>query len=237
MEKIDVVGIAIVLLLPITAIMTIVQRRLLHAVISRAVFGISASLVYMYLKAPDVAITEALMGAILVTLLYVIAIKSSGIVRVGFVPVYMLMEKVKDEMQGVEAEILKRFFTHHHLKYRLVEFENQRELIQALKDGFIDVACGGILASEAGKNLRITYLETKRLEVEDGRMLDLVRARYEVIMGKLHPSLLKIAENDFYVFVVSKENEYLHELLTNFIQEKQEEVRNIVKEHIGGMDK
>lgn len=237
MEKIDVVGIAIVLLLPITAIMTIVQRRLLHAVISRAVFGISASLVYMYLKAPDVAITEALMGAILVTLLYVIAIKSSGIVRVGFVPVYMLMEKVKDEMQGVEAEILKRFFTHHHLKYRLVEFENQRELIQALKDGFIDVACGGILASEAGKNLRITYLETKRLEVEDGRMLDLVRARYEVIMGKLHPSLLKIVENDFYVFVVSKENEYLHELLTNFIQEKQEEVRNIVKEHIGGMDK
>jgi len=236
-EKIDVVGIAIVLLLPITAIMTIVQRRLLHAVISRAVFGISASLVYMYLKAPDVAITEALMGAILVTLLYVIAIKSSGIVRVGFVPVYMLMEKVKDEMQGVEAEILKRFFTHHHLKYRLVEFENQRELIQALKDGFIDVACGGILASEAGKNLRITYLETKRLEVEDGRMLDLVRARYEVIMGKLHPSLLKIVENDFYVFVVSKENEYLHELLTNFIQEKQEEVRNIVKEHIGGMDK
>jgi len=236
-EKIDVVGIVIVLLLPITAIMTIVQRRLLHAVISRAIFGISASLVYMYLKAPDVAITEALMGAILVTLLYVIAIKSSGIVRVGFVPVHMLMEKVKDEMQGVEAEILKRFFTHHHLKYRLVEFENQRELIQALKDGFIDVACGGILASEAGKNLRITYLETKRLKVEDGRMLDLVRARYEVIMGKLHPSLLKIVENDFYVFVVSKENEYLHELLTNFIREKQEEVRNIVKEHMGGMGK
>ena len=237
MEKIDVVGIAVVLLLPITAIMTIVQRRLLHAVISRAIFGISASLVYMYLKAPDVAITEALMGAILVTLLYVIAIKSSGIVRVGFVPVHMLIEKVKDEMQGVEAEILKKFFTLHHLKYRLIEFENQGELIQALKDGFIDVACGGILASEAGKNLRITYLETKRLEVEDGRMLDLVRARYEVIMGKLHPSLLKIVENDFYVFVVSKENEYLHELLTNFIQEKQEEVRNIVKEHIGGMDK
>jgi len=236
-EKIDVVGIAIVLLLPITAIMTIVQKRLLHAVISRAVFGISASLVYMYLKAPDVAITEALMGAILVTLLYVIAIKSSGIVRVGFVPVHMLMEKVKDEMQGVEAEILKRFFTHHHLKYRLVEFENQRELIQALKGGFIDIACGGILASEAGKNLRVTYLETKRLKVEDGKMLDLVRARYEVIMGKLHPSLLKIAENDFYVFVVSKENEYLHELLTNFIQEKQEEVRNIVKEHMGGMGK
>ena len=119
MEKIDVVGIAVVLLLPITAIMTIVQKRLLHAVISRAVFGISASLVYMYLKAPDVAITEALMGAILVTLLYVIAIKSSGIVRVGFVPVHMLIEKVKDEMQGVEAEILKKFFTLHHLKYRL----------------------------------------------------------------------------------------------------------------------
>ncbi len=62
-------------LLPIIGILLIRNQSPIQGLIYRSFLGSTAALIYSLLGAPDVALTEVLVGTLLSTLLYIIAIK------------------------------------------------------------------------------------------------------------------------------------------------------------------
>lgn len=74
---------AITVLLPLSALMVVVQTNPYHALVMRGILGAIAALVYATLGAADVALTEALVGTMLAIALYAVAVRSSLVLRLG----------------------------------------------------------------------------------------------------------------------------------------------------------
>lgn len=74
MDLLIISHILILVLLIISAIATIVVKDLLHAVIIFSVYSFSMAITYLILRSPDVAMTEAAVGAGISTLLFVAAL-------------------------------------------------------------------------------------------------------------------------------------------------------------------
>ena len=68
-------------LLPLVSVLMVCQDNPYQALMLRGVFGSVATLLYVLLGAPDVALTEAMVGTLLSTTLYVIALRSSMTLR------------------------------------------------------------------------------------------------------------------------------------------------------------
>ncbi|MBE9170081.1 DUF4040 domain-containing protein [Pleurocapsales cyanobacterium LEGE 06147] len=77
----------IIALLPLAALMLVFQVNPYHALVIRAILGAVAALVYAVLGAADVALTEALVGTMLAITLYVVAVRSSLVMRLGILKV------------------------------------------------------------------------------------------------------------------------------------------------------
>ncbi len=75
----------IVALLPIAALMSVLQVNPYNALIIRGILGAVSVMIYAVLGAADVALTEALVGTMLGVALYVIAVRSSFVMRLGIV--------------------------------------------------------------------------------------------------------------------------------------------------------
>ena len=65
------------LLLPLSALMVVLQTNPYHALVMRGVLGAIAALLYAAFGAADVALTEALVGTLLAVVLYAIAIRAA----------------------------------------------------------------------------------------------------------------------------------------------------------------
>ncbi len=120
---------AIVALLPVTALMLVLQSNPYNALILRGILGAIAALIYSILGAADVALTEALMGTFLAISLYAIAVRSSMVVRLG-----ILSNKTTFDPQ---IEALRAIFSKHYLRLELVSFDDLPTLRQALLDRHI----------------------------------------------------------------------------------------------------
>jgi len=68
-------------LLPLTAILLVTQSNPYQTLVLRGILGSVATLLYALLGAPDVAITEALVGTLLATTLFAVALRSSMALR------------------------------------------------------------------------------------------------------------------------------------------------------------
>lgn len=75
----------IVALLPLTSAILLFETNPYNALILRGILGAVAALVYAVLGAADVSLTEALVGTMLAVTLYVIAVRSSFVMRLGIV--------------------------------------------------------------------------------------------------------------------------------------------------------
>lgn len=64
-------------LLPLTAVLLVSQSNPYQTLVLRGILGSVSTLLYALLGAPDVAITEALVGTLLSTTLYAVALRSS----------------------------------------------------------------------------------------------------------------------------------------------------------------
>lgn len=71
-------------LLPLTAVLLVSQSNPYQTLVLRGILGSVATLLYALLGAPDVAITEALVGTLLSTTLYAVALRSSMALRLSF---------------------------------------------------------------------------------------------------------------------------------------------------------
>lgn len=119
----------IIALLPLTAIMSVSQVNPYHALVVRAILGAVAALVYVVLGAADVALTEALVGTMLAITLYVIAVRSSLVMRLG------ILRETNTEIDSDGQELitnLQKVLKKYHLRLELVEYNNLQDLNQGL---------------------------------------------------------------------------------------------------------
>ncbi len=132
-------------LLPLAASMLVFQVNPYHALVIRGVLGAIAALVYTVLGAPDVALTEALVGTLLAITLYAVAVRSSLVLRLG-----ILQTEMGDEQDATDPEPqplqqlvnnLNKVFKAYHLRVELVPYGDREELHQALMAKEVHATC------------------------------------------------------------------------------------------------
>ncbi len=99
-------------LLPLTAMMLVSRADPYQVLILRGVLGVVAALVYVLLGAADVALTEAMVGTLLSTTLYAVALRSSMVLRLA-VP-------TDEPVEDAAAELLASWLKQARLRLQLV---------------------------------------------------------------------------------------------------------------------
>ena len=117
-------------LLPLTALLTVIETKPYFALVFRGIMGAVAVLLYAVMGAPDVALTEALVGTLLIVILYAITVRSTQVLRIG---------KLSNQPDLQNENAIRRFCSEHKLTLRQMSFDSDKELAMALKEGRIDV--------------------------------------------------------------------------------------------------
>lgn len=132
-------------LLPLAAAMLVFQVNPYHALVIRGVLGAIAALVYTVLGAPDVALTEALVGTLLAVTLYAVAVRSSLVFRLG-----VLQEDLSDAQDHIASDVtplqqvvngLNTVFKDYHLRVELISYFDRDALQQALMNKEVHAIC------------------------------------------------------------------------------------------------
>jgi putative multicomponent Na+:H+ antiporter subunit B len=100
-------------LLPLTAALLILQRSPFQTLVLRGILGAVATLIYALLGAADVALTEALVGTLLSTTLYAIALRSSMVFRLTLVD--------GSQLDDSRRALLEQWMQQAYLRLELVE--------------------------------------------------------------------------------------------------------------------
>ncbi|MFM7426148.1 MAG: DUF4040 domain-containing protein [Elainella sp.] len=151
----------IVALLPLSAAMVVFQTNPYHALVIRGLLGAMAVLVYTVLGAPDVALTEALVGTLLAITLYAITVRSSLVMRLG-----LLKADPNPRLDQLLAD-LRTVVGQHYMRLERVVFANSEDLQQALLAKEIHATCRPTEASSAP-----SYQTSVRVQ----RLYDLLQA-------------------------------------------------------------
>ncbi len=133
--------------LPIVAGISLAQSRRLSAIIGMGLFSFMLAAVYLLMHAPDVAITEATIGAALVTAIYVLAIRRTGRLTVVADEVPGLIAREGDHIIGLEYEILEGFARETGLDLS-VHFVPLRRVPWLIAHREADIGAGGIIPLE-----------------------------------------------------------------------------------------
>lgn len=133
----------LLLLLPVIAGISLFQRRRLAAVIGMGLFSLVLAATYLLHSAPDVAVTEAAIGAALVTVIYVLAIRRTGRLLVVADEVPGLLAVEGGELVGIEVEILDGFARRLGLDLS-IQIVPHREVETLLVRGDADLGAGGL---------------------------------------------------------------------------------------------
>lgn len=151
----------LLLALPVIAIFGLTRARRLTAVVAMGLFSFVIAAVYLLFHAPDVGLTEAAIGAGLVTFIYILAIRKTGRLVILADEAPGLLSREQGGITGLEWEILSGFARELGLD-PIVRFLPRAEVEQALRRGEGDIGAGGIVAGKAKTGISSTpgYLPT-----------------------------------------------------------------------------
>lgn len=165
----------IVALLPLAALTTVLQSDPYQALVVRAILGAIAALVYAVLGAADVALTEALVGTMLAITLYVIAVRSSLVMRMGI----LATESESDDYLIELIAKIRKVVNQHYLRLEIFEYPTLSALESALQEQEIHAICHTCEECQA-KN------QTNVLDVTKTYCMAVrVRRLFEIMQGKL----------------------------------------------------
>ena len=161
-------------LLPLSALMLVTQVNPYHALVIRAILGAVAALVYAVLGAADVALTEALVGTMLAVTLYVIAVRSSLVMRLGIVA----QSQIESESYFQELITnIRKIINKHHLRLELVEYPNLSALEAALQSKEIHGICTRqVERSPQNKTLATDVRQTYTTAIRVRRLFDIMQS-------------------------------------------------------------
>lgn len=131
-------------LLPVVACISLIQSRRLSAIIGMGLFSFILAAVYLLMQAPDVAITEATIGAALVTAIYVLAIRRTGRLTVVADEVPGLIAREGGQLAGLEYEILEGFAREQGLDLA-IQFVPLRRVQWLVAHREADIGAGGLI--------------------------------------------------------------------------------------------
>ncbi len=129
---------------PLVAAFALSRHRSLTGIIGMGVLSFLLAAVYALQGAPDVAVAEAAIGAALVTLIYVLAVRRSGRLVVVASDVPTLFHREGTRLVGLEYELLAGFAHDEHLEL-MVHFASPEEVADAVRSGDAEVGAGGML--------------------------------------------------------------------------------------------
>lgn len=135
----------IIALLPLAACMVVFQVNPYQALVIRGILGAVAAMIYAILGAPDVALTEALVGTMLAITLYAVAVRSSLVLRLGLVKEEADNDSLEndkgDRHFGQLINDLRAIFGKRQMRLELVPYPNTQALERALMDKEIHATC------------------------------------------------------------------------------------------------
>lgn len=172
----------IIALLPLAALMLVAQRNPYNALVMRGILGAIAVLVYIVLGAADVALTEALVGTMLAITLYVVAVRSSLVMRVGVLKDTSIENTDEQPWIQLIAD-LKRIAKQYHLRLELLSYADSAALEQALIEKEVHATC-----VEA---LNQTEQPTNERQ-QPYRLVTRVRRLYDIFQTELSASLTSL---------------------------------------------
>lgn len=182
----------IVALLPLAAIMLVVQVNPYHALVIRGILGALAALIYAVLGAPDVALTEALVGTMLSIMLYAVAVRSSMVMRLGIVEeAHSPLDLKSDRFTQLQEE-LRLILNRYALRLELVPYPNLQMLHQALIDKEIHGTCIQPDSPNPHESEDTPYQMTIRIE-----------RLYQILQGGLSPSITHLTYLDRFLLETS----------------------------------
>ncbi len=150
------------------ALFALTQRRLLWGVIGVGAHSLALAGVYLFLAAPDVALTQAAVGFGLVTFTYLLALRRTGRLTVVAVETPPLLHQEGTKLAGLEWEILSRLGRQLHRDVEVL-WAPRAEIPRLLRAGEADVGAGGFLAREDdGVLLSRPVLPTRMVTVHTG---------------------------------------------------------------------
>ena len=146
---------AIAALLPLTAVFLVLEVNPYSALVIRGILGAISALLYAVLGAPDVALTEALVGTMLAITLYAVAVRSSMVMRLG-----VLAKEGEEEIREQLMGELRTIVNKRHIRLELLSYEEQEDLHAALREKDIHGTC----IREEGDNSKPVYCIAMRLQ-------------------------------------------------------------------------
>ncbi|MEB3283107.1 MAG: DUF4040 domain-containing protein [Lyngbya sp.] len=150
-------------LLPLSAVMLVVQVNPYHALVVQGILGAVAALVYAVLGAADVALTQALMGTLLAITLYAIAVRSSLVLRLGILEEGLIKTATDSDFEQL-IDDLRTIVRKHYMRLELVPYTNEQALHRALMDKEVHATCTQKLGEEADeKQLYQTEIRVRRI--------------------------------------------------------------------------
>ncbi|ELR97650.1 DUF4040 domain-containing protein [Gloeocapsa sp. PCC 73106] len=126
----------LIALLPLTAVMLVIQYNPYHALVIRGFLGAVAAMVYSILGGADVALTEALVGTMLSIMLYAIAVRSSLVLRLGILTEAQIDERFEQLLTQLRQILGKRY-----LRLELVPYPDAQALEKALAAKEVHATC------------------------------------------------------------------------------------------------
>lgn len=173
----DLYVVAIAALLPLTALMLVLQVNPYNALVIRGILGAVAALVYALFGAADVALTEALVGTMLSITLYAVAVRSSMSMRLGIIAPE---PDPSDERHDIPyppeplLSALRHMLHQHHLRLERVPYSSLPALRTALMNKEIHAICIGMEASEASF-LQVDHTAPYLIQTRLQRLYDLMQ--------------------------------------------------------------
>jgi len=147
------------------AVFALTQRRLLWGVIGVGAHSLALAGVYLFLAAPDVALTQAAVGFGLVTFIYLLALRRTGKLIVVAEEMPPLLYQDGQRVAGLEWEILSQFGRHVHQDVQVL-WVPRKEIPRLLRAGEANVGAGGYLPrSEEAVLLTRPLLSTRMVTV------------------------------------------------------------------------
>jgi uncharacterized MnhB-related membrane protein len=142
-------------LLPVVAVIALIQPSRLSAIIGMGLFSFLLAAVYAVMHAPDVAITEATIGAALVTAIYILAIRRTGRLTVAADEAPGLVAREGRRIVGLEYEILEGFAKQQGLDLS-IQFVPLRRIRWLVAHREADIGAGGLIAPSSGEENLLT---------------------------------------------------------------------------------
>ena len=177
----------IIALLPLSALMLVLQANPYNALVIQGIVGAVATLVYAVLGAPDVALTQALVGTMLAITLYAIAVRSSLVMRLGVLEDGAIKTADESLPEGkTEPHFtqlmndLRTILGKHYMRLELVPYTNKQALHRALMDKEIHATCTLWLGLEQDEDVA-----TSREEKQPYHTATRIRRLYDILKTEL----------------------------------------------------